>query len=402
MSQAMELLMLLTIIGLLAACLVLLTGRTARIRRLVAKRTHELSQSEQRFRRLVENAGDAFFLHDMQGRFLDVNRRACESLGYTREELLSMGVADVELMFFKDHWKHDPQEYPISFEGLHRRKDGTTFPVEIRLARLDAGDQPLMLALVRDITERKQAEQSLREDQRLLRELLELHERDRKLVAYEIHDGLAQQLAAAQYRFQAVAPLRQRDPEAADEMFDEAMRLLGEAMVETRRLIGGLRPPVLDELGIVAAVECLVVEGRQNGGPEIEFVHETPLDRMAAPLEGAIFRIIQECLTNACRHSQSQRVRVELAQSNGRVRIDVQDWGVGFNPTEVSDNHFGLRGIRERAKLLGGHASIEAAPGQGVRVKVDLPSIAPAESPEAPPAPVPQCKSWLSKHKLPG
>ena len=138
-------------------------------------------------------------------------------------------------------------------------------------------------------------------------------------MAYEIHDGLAQQLTGALYKFQSIEPLGERDPQAARKMFDEAVQLLREAMAETRRLIGGLRPPILDESGVVAAIEYLISEQRQQGGPEIEFVHPADVDRLAAPLEGAVFRIVQECLTNACRYSQSAKVRVELRQAEGRV-----------------------------------------------------------------------------------
>ena len=151
-------------------------------------------------------------------------------------------------------------------------------------------------------------------------------------------------------------------------------------MAETRRLIGGLRPPVLDEAGVVPAIEYLVAEHQRRDGPEIEFVHEVQFDRLAPPLESALFRIVQECLTNACRYSQSPKVRVELRQADDRVRIDVQDWGVGFDPEQIGDGHFGLRGIRERARLLGGTVSIQTAPQQGTHVTVELPSDPVAEN----------------------
>ena len=87
---------------------------------------------------------------------------------------------------------------------------------------------------------------------------------------------------------------------------------------------------------------------------------------------------MQECLTNACRYSRSPKVRVELAQVGGRLRIEVQDWGVGFDPEQVRNDHFGLQGIRERARLLGGASTIEAAPQQGTHVVVELPLLRPA------------------------
>jgi PAS domain S-box-containing protein len=374
----------LLITGLLLGYLRLLAGRTAWVERLVAERWRELRESERRFRHLVDSAGDAFFLRTEEGKILDVNRRACDSLGYTRQELLSMTIADLDVDFgaknLKQYSKRPAEEYPLTFEGAQRRKDGTTFPVEIRLAPLTMNGQRVMLALVRDVTDRKRAETALRQEQRLLRDMLELHVRDRRLVAYEIHDGLAQQLTAALYKFQAVDASRNADSGAARAMFDEGLRLLHQAMAETRHLIGGLRPPVLDEAGVVAAIDYLLAEHAQDGGPEIEFVHEGDLDRLAPPLKNAVFRIVQEGLNNARRHSQSKKVRVELRAVGGRLRIDVQDWGVGFDPAAVQGEHFGLQGIQERARLLGGAATIQTAVQQGTHVTVELPLVSPVET----------------------
>ena len=132
-------------------------------------------ESERRFRHLVDSAGDAFFLRTEEGKILDVNRRTCDSLGYTRQELLSMTIADLDVDFgaknLKQYSKRPAEEYPLTFEGAQRRKDGTTFPVEIRLAPLTMNGQRVMLALVRDVTDRKRAETALRQEQRLLRDM---------------------------------------------------------------------------------------------------------------------------------------------------------------------------------------------------------------------------------------
>jgi formate hydrogenlyase transcriptional activator len=134
----------------------------------VRKKAEEsLLESERRFRMLAEQAGDAFFIHDYTGAIFDVNRRACETLGYTREELLTMKISDVDIEVQKKQhkprfWERlDPGHF-ITFEGQQIRKSGTTFPVEVRLGRLDLGDQKLLLSLTRDITERKRADDQLR------------------------------------------------------------------------------------------------------------------------------------------------------------------------------------------------------------------------------------------------
>jgi PAS domain S-box-containing protein len=376
--------------GLLTAALLAvyfgcLFGHTADVKRRVAEQTQELRDSAERFRRLIDNVSDALFLCDHPGgKILEVNRQSCDSLGYTREELLGMRIVDIDVDFVAKKLARyltlPDDEYPVTLETVHRRKDGTIFPVEIRVAPLHTGGQRLVLGVVRDITERKRVEATLRNDRQLLRAMLDLHERDRKLVAYEIHDGLAQQLTGALMKFQSIEPLRGQDPEAARKTFDEATALLREGLAETRRLIGGLRPAALDESGVVAAIDYLIAERRQRSGLEIEFVHPETFQRLASPLESAIFRVVQECLTNACRHSRSTKVRIELWQSGDRAGVEVRDWGVGFDPSHVGVGHFGLQGICERARLLGGVASIKSVVGGGTDIRVEFPLVPPIEN----------------------
>jgi signal transduction histidine kinase len=156
-----------------------------------------------------------------------------------------------------------------------------------------------------------------------------MQERDRKLIAYEIHDGLAQQLTGALLRFQAYSELSDPHGEEAQGTFDAAMALLGNGMDETRRLIDGLRPPILDESGVAAAIEYLVCEVRERCSLDIEYIVDVHFDRLAFPLEGALFRVVQESLTNACRHSKSKSIKVQLLHQGDRVIVEVQDWGVG-------------------------------------------------------------------------
>ena len=114
--------------------------------------------------------------------------------------------------------------------------------------------------------------------------MLDLHERERQLIAYEIHDGFAQQLTGALFRLQAFRETLARNPAEAWKGFDSAAQLVCRAIDETRRLISGLRPPVLDELGVVEAIQYLVYEQRKDGGPEIEFEHDMADERFPPPL----------------------------------------------------------------------------------------------------------------------
>jgi signal transduction histidine kinase len=241
------------------------------------------------------------------------------------------------------------------------------YPVGEAQAELErrVADRTAQLALANsrlrhEIRERKQAEDALRKEHQYLQYLIELQERDRQLISCELHDGLVQQLAGAIMRFEM-------------NQMDAGLRMLRECLREARWLIHGLRPPTLDEYGVVAAIEELLSQNDGANQPAIEFFHRIAFDRLPSPLENTVFRIVQECLTNTLRHSQSMKVRVRLVQRKEEIRIKVEDWGVGFNPRKVAEGHYGLEGIKERARLFGGAATIRSSPGKGTRIVVTLP-----------------------------
>lgn len=209
----------------------------------------------------------------------------------------------------------------------------------------------------------------------VLHDLVEIQEQDRRLMAYEIHDGLAQQLTGTLYSFQIFHQLRERSPEEAGKAFKRGMDLLAESLAETRRLINGLRPPILDEHGIVDAIDYLVCENSRLGGLTIEFDADFPRVRLTPNLESTLFRIAQESLTNVRKHSESSRVEVALSRQNDRILLTIRDWGTGFDPQQVAKDRFGLRSIRDRAALVGGRAEIRTVPGEGTEVVAELPYV---------------------------
>ena len=133
-------------------------------------------------------------------------------------------------------------------------------------------------------------------------------------------------------QFETYAHLKDKKPRLAAKAYDAGMTMLQQGHFEARRLIAGVRPPILDESGVVAAIGHLVNEQSRLKGPKIEYRSRVDFDRLAPIVENAIYRIVQEGLTNACQHSKSEKVRVSLVQRGDRVQIDIWDWGIGFNP----------------------------------------------------------------------
>ena len=236
----------------------------------------------------------------------------------------------------------------------------------INSSELTYDDRPCLIGFFRDVTQRKEAHETVEQ-------LLESSDRELKLIAYEIHDGIAQLLTGAMMQCQTYERLRQHDPEESAKACDRGRQMIAKCLEEARHLIGRVRLPLLDESGVVAAVKNLVYEMNEHSELEVEFHASVQFDRLTGVLENSIYRIAQEGLANAARHSRSDRAHVSLGQEGDRLQIEVRDWGVGFDADNVEGRTYGLGGIRERARLLGGTATIDSRPGQGTRVVVQLP-----------------------------
>jgi len=339
-------------------------------------------EHEQRFRLLLENMPDFVALLDARGIIQYMNR---DSITVPTAELLdSNGLRTLR-----------PEYRPLTRECLERavrRGEVQRMDVEDIIGRyfscrmVPVGDEPAtrqVILIATDVTEQRRFQQRLLRKQQFLRRLLDLHEQERQLTACEIHDGVAQQLVAARFQFEASQQLQAANPEAAAAAFAKGLDLLDQGLAEVRRVISGVRPPILDEQGVVAAVEYFIASLRERLTVEIEFTHEACGGRLPGLLETTIFRVIQEAVTNACRHSQSPKVGIQLVQHDESLQITVRDWGVGFDPQQVSPSRFGLQSIRERARLLGGRAEIDTAPGKGTTVTVELPLVGPHDESSA-------------------
>jgi PAS domain S-box-containing protein len=336
-----------------------------------------LRASEVRYRQIFESVTDALFIYDLDGIVIAANDAARAEYGYTKEEFI--GLSALQLIAPKFHYKFAEAIEQIAANGyffaesMDVRKDDSTFHNEVRGSEIIIQGQKYYLAVVRNIDERKRAEEARLREFRTLKHLLQSSDHERQTIAYEIHDGLAQYLAGSLMQFEVYKHRLEKDPAEAVKVFDIAVSLLRQGHFEARRLIAGVRPPVLDEAGVIEAVAHLINEQNRQSGPQIEFTSKVNFRRLVPILENAIYRICQEGLSNACKYSKSENVRIKLSQVEDRIRIEIRDWGIGFNPRHVKHDNFGLIGIRERVRLLGGRHRIQSNPAKGTRIIVELP-----------------------------
>jgi signal transduction histidine kinase len=270
-----------------------------------------------------------------------------------------------------------PLLHPNFSGALAIIRDKTWSPLEEgdRLFLRDLADRAA-LALVSNQLHGQLAdrEEHLRD---LVGRLITSQEEERRRVAYEVHDGLAQIAVAAHQHLQAFA--RQHYPRSPDgrAALDRVLALAQQTVDEARQVIAALRPTVLDDFGLASALGQQV-EALQRAGWQVTYYEDLGQQRLAAPMETALFRVAQEALNNVRKHAQTTMVRITLERSRHQVRLTVQDWGRGFaidsqSPQVGPGERVGSPGMRERVALVGGQCVIESEIGVGTRIVAEIP-----------------------------
>ncbi len=346
----------------------------------VQERTAELEQERSFIRQVLDTSPNVMYVGDGNGKVVLANEALARLLGMKVDDLVG---ADVSLFIPRreDYERYLATERLVMQTGQTIAVDDTFTTADGRTVWFHLVEKPLrlldgtthVLAIGTDITERKRAEEDLQYEREFLVNTLESHERDRKLLAYEIHDGVVQYLAGSIFKLES---LRDNVTFASDDdvdSFDSTIITLRRALDEARRFMGGLRPLVIDEAGIGTALEYLVAEHRIRGDLDVDFENHSSIGRLDPLLENTVFRIAQEALTNAARHSGTKNASLVLSQFNGSLLLEVVDRGRGFDSSQPGSGRFGIEGIRKRAAVVQGTARIETVPGGGTRVAVELP-----------------------------
>ncbi|SDG15865.1 PAS domain-containing sensor histidine kinase [Paraburkholderia phenazinium] len=352
----------------------------------ISRDIDELKRSEQLFRTLTENFPDPIIRYDRNCLRTYVNPEFERVSGVTAAKLLGKAAGriagatpEVARRFRAKLKKIMASGVEAKFE-LAWTNDGKAQCWYVHaVPEADAhGTVQSALTVWRDISERKEAEQRLRESYELLRELASqretAREEERKRIARELHDELGQQLTALRM---GTSTLRIRfghdNPELAAHV-QKILTLADKTMQVVRDVVTSLRPAVLDA-GIVAALEWLAAEFSRNGKRTCWL--RVPEEHVAIAEDRAIalFRIVQEALTNVARHAQAKQVFITLEQKGFDCQLEVRDDGNGFDPLTIGKQSFGLVGMKERVLMLGGEIIISSTPGNGTSIRVRVPLV---------------------------
>ncbi|HHV78549.1 MAG TPA: PAS domain S-box protein [Firmicutes bacterium] len=349
-----------------------------------ARLFHELELSEAKYRTMTENVLDVVFSLDRVGRFTFLNSRIYETLGYLPEELLGKYFSEIVT---QESWQATMQvleecrrsaRSTAGYEWEARAKDGRSVILDVRAALSYAGGQFIgQYGIARDITEVRATKRRVSEMKDYLALVTEVQEEERRRIARELHDDTAQALIALSRKVE-LCKSAMGNQAILTRRLGELEDLLSQTIRNLREFIRALRPSVLDDLGLGAALDLLTKQAARNFGFKVKLDVDEGVGRLPSTVEVTLFRIAQEALNNAGRHSSAANVVVSLNVKDGMAVLTIQDDGCGFDvPASNVElrrmGKLGIAGMMERAEIAGGKLELHSVKGGGTRVSASVP-----------------------------
>lgn len=337
-----------------------------------------LINSEEKYKTYINNAPDGIFVTDRSGKYLEVNSAATNITGYSQDEFLKMYVSDILIIDSIDQGKNlfESRFETGRFEGdfLFKHKNGTNRWCAVQFVNLD---ETRLLGFMKDITSRKKTDDELKNSLEQLQQLSQYTERaresERKAISRELHDELGQALTAIKIDLRVI---RQKifDNDVILKI-DKTSTLVGDTIKRVQRLTSQLRPEIIDDLGLDAAIRWYTKEFAERTG--IEVTLDLNLDISISPDDSlSLFRIMQESLTNIARHSGASDVEIKLTNNSNCINFVIQDNGIGITNEELnSKKSFGLLGLKERALSLAGTCDIVSKKNEGTVISLIFPLL---------------------------
>lgn len=335
-----------------------------------------LQVSETKYRSLFENSGEGVLVLDRDGRIVESNRAAARLFRMYTGEIrgkLANAVLPRSVAQTLSAVVNSPDGTPADIYLRHR--DGAEIWVETVCTPLSE-DEGATQVVLRDVTERKRRQLGL---ESYAAQTIRAQEEERQRIAQELHDDTVQSLILLCRKLDAIGQDHMSPSDPQVKQLRESRSYAESIAHSVRGFIHGLRPPVLDDLGLIPAIRRLVTDLSSRSPIAGEWTVAGRSRRLPPDMELTLFRIAQEALSNVERHSGASQVEVALSFARKRTRLTVTDDGVGFSVPEslnqlAADNMLGLMGMRERARAFGGELSIESAPSRGTKVVVELPT----------------------------
>jgi PAS domain S-box-containing protein len=357
------------------------------IDQLKEARAAEQERLLERLRLQIDRLPLGYIHMDAAAQVLEWNLAAEKLFGYTKEEAVGRSIFD---LIVPPPIRERMQEVFLRIQSgdMHAHSVNENRTKDSRIITCEWFNTPLFhpdvgfagfISLAQDVTEQRQTEAALREHAErlriLARRVVEVQEQERRHLSRELHDQIGQSLTMIGMNIQVLQRTSSRETQP---LLEDCLAIVGRTLEQVRTLALDLRPSMIDDLGLAAALQWLVALQAKRAGLVAHWTAQSSGTPLPPDVATACFRVAQEALTNVIRHARAQNVWVELLEGEAEVRLTVRDDGVGFDPQEARrcaarGENLGLLGIQERVEMLGGRTAIESEPGQGTTVLVWFP-----------------------------
>jgi len=377
-----------------------------------------LRQSREKFSNLFYYSNDSIFIHDTNGNILDANQRALEQFEYSRLDILTLRIFDMQPAKFltssRRKYKTLANKGYANFETAFKKKNGTWFSADVSASLFEIDDMKVVQSIIRDISDRKKTEEELLRHHERLEEIIRDHtdellksneylekeikvrknaeknllvhqkqlqsvasqmslieEREKRHIASELHDCVGQTLALAKIKLGLLNKLS--TSEEMKNNVKEILQLIEQTITETRTLTFELSPPILYELGFDQAIKWLIDQFKQKHNIKVTLLDDGSVKPFDSNIRFFLFQAVRELLINIAKHSQTDRAKIALTRYGDKLKISVTDKGLGFSETSAGNSGFGLFNIRERMNHINGKFKIKSAPDHGTQVTLIAP-----------------------------
>lgn len=353
------------------------------------KRTEQAIKSGEETRRLIMNSSlDAIICLDTAGKVTVWTQQAEKIFGWSEEEMTGKRISDTIIpQQYREQHREGLTNYRKTGDGiiLNRlieitalRKNQEEFPVELTIVPFEQDGKTFFCGFLRDITERKKGEELLKQTSEQLRQLTgylqNIREEERITIAREIHDELGQQLTVMKMDISWLHNKLGVSDDIVRQRMKELNNILDETVVTVRRIASELRPSMLDDMGLVAAIEWQLSEFEKRFGVKTIFNKTNSEISLPADFKTGLFRIVQESLTNVSRYAKAKKVVISLQQVEGEIQLTIEDDGEGFDNEKIAAKKtLGILGMKERAAMMGGVYVISSMPGKGTIATTNVP-----------------------------
>ncbi|NOU61713.1 sensor histidine kinase [Marinifilum caeruleilacunae] len=331
----------------------------------IREEEQKLRVSEKRWRSLIEQASDEILIYNTDGTILDANSAACKWLGYKQSELLELNYSEIDM----NHSSSELHSYrkklsssnpSISFESVQRRKDGSTFPVEIHLSLIELQDSKLILSVGTDISKRQETER------KILNAVINTEESERKRFATDLHDSIGPLLSSINLYLSSLGKVKTDNDK--ENIITASLDAVNEALVSIKEISNNLSPHILNDFGLEKAIQSFTNKINVSQAINISFYAENMNVRLNHQVEVVIFRVVTELINNTIKHAKATNIEINLALEGNLLSLIYIDDGIGFDSKKINagtSSGMGLYNVLSRIRSLNGTHKIKSNPERG-------------------------------------